>query len=93
MARFADRLPENAAGDFFVDSSCIDCDLCRQLAPSVFDRAEGRDQSYVRRSVERLLDFSFEWVLPGHGRRFHAPSPVVMKRELAALVRRMGGGR
>ena len=26
------------------------------------------------RSMERLLDFSFEWVLPGHGRIHHAPA-------------------
>lgn len=30
------RLPENVPGDFFVDSTCIDCDTCTQLAPSVF---------------------------------------------------------
>lgn len=30
------RLAENAAGDFYVDSSCIDCDLCRQIAPETF---------------------------------------------------------
>jgi glyoxylase-like metal-dependent hydrolase (beta-lactamase superfamily II)/ferredoxin len=29
--------PENAPGDFFVDDTCIDCDLCRQIAPSVFE--------------------------------------------------------
>lgn len=39
------RRPENVPGDFFVDNSCIDCDLCRQIAPTVF-RAEG-DQSAV----------------------------------------------
>src|SRR5215831_19230418 len=27
---------ENVPGDFFVDETCIDCDLCRQIAPSVF---------------------------------------------------------
>jgi glyoxylase-like metal-dependent hydrolase (beta-lactamase superfamily II)/ferredoxin len=26
------------------------------------------------RSMERLLDYRFEWVLPGHGRRHHAPA-------------------
>jgi len=26
------------------------------------------------RSLERLLEFRFEWVLPGHGRRLHAPA-------------------
>ena len=45
MANPAQRLPENVAGDFFVDASCIDCDACRQLAPTVF-RDHG-DQSSV----------------------------------------------
>ncbi len=47
MARLADRLPANADGDLFVDRSCIDCDLCRQLAPGVFARADRDAQSYV----------------------------------------------
>ena len=36
MANLQQRLPENVSGDFFVDSTCIDCDTCSQLAPSVF---------------------------------------------------------
>jgi glyoxylase-like metal-dependent hydrolase (beta-lactamase superfamily II)/ferredoxin len=36
MANIQRRLPENVPGDFFVDDSCIDCDTCGQLAPSVF---------------------------------------------------------
>src|SRR5712691_10010609 len=36
MARTALRIAENAPGDFFVDSTCIDCDACRQIAPTVF---------------------------------------------------------
>jgi len=47
MARASDRIAENVDGDFFVDSSCIDCDLCRQLAPRVFARTDRRGQSYV----------------------------------------------
>jgi len=45
MADFKKRLEANVPGEFFVDSSCIDCDLCRQIAPAVF-RAEG-DNSVV----------------------------------------------
>jgi glyoxylase-like metal-dependent hydrolase (beta-lactamase superfamily II) len=41
------------------------------------------------RSVGKLLDFRFEWVLPGHGRRWHAPSPAAMRAELERLVRRL----
>lgn len=50
MARRDDAIAENAPGDLFVDSSCIDCDLCRQIAPAVFARTRrGRasGQSYV----------------------------------------------
>lgn len=36
MADRAQRLPENVEGRFFVDSTCIDCDTCRQLAPGTF---------------------------------------------------------
>ena len=36
MARAQLRIDENVAGDFFVDSTCIDCDACRQIAPAVF---------------------------------------------------------
>lgn len=33
------QVPENVPGDFFVDSTCIDCDACRQIAPEVFGEA------------------------------------------------------
>ena len=38
------RLPENVPGDFFVDSTCIDCDTCSQLAPAMF-RDHGKQNS------------------------------------------------
>ena len=47
MALVELRRAENLAGDFFVDSSCIDCDLCRQIAPTTFSRAG--EQSAVHR--------------------------------------------
>ncbi len=50
MARFADRLPGNAEGDLFVDSSCIDCATCREMLPSVY--AQGDGFSYVHRQPE-----------------------------------------
>jgi glyoxylase-like metal-dependent hydrolase (beta-lactamase superfamily II) len=37
------------------------------------------------RSMERLLEYRFEWVLPGHGRQHHAPADV-MHEELQACV-------
>lgn len=45
MANTKRAYPENVPGDIFVDDTCIDCDLCRQIAPSVF--AEHSDHSIV----------------------------------------------
>ena len=50
MANVALRLPENVPGDFFVDSTCIDCDACRQIAPEIF--AENADYSVVHRQPQ-----------------------------------------
>lgn len=47
MALVALRRSENIAGDFYVDSTCIDCDLCRQISPHTFFQAG--EQSAVRR--------------------------------------------
>ena len=45
MAQIALRLPSNVEGDFFVDSTCIDCDACRIFAPQTF--SDSGDQSSV----------------------------------------------
>lgn len=45
MASIALSLPENVPGDFYVDSTCIDCDACRQIAPETF--SESDDYSVV----------------------------------------------
>ncbi len=41
MANLQKSVRENVPGEFFVDSTCIDCDTCRQLAPAVFGEAPG----------------------------------------------------
>src|ERR1051325_6597276 len=46
MALVELRRAENVGGDFFVDSSCIDCDLCRQIAPESFARAGEQSAVY-----------------------------------------------
>jgi glyoxylase-like metal-dependent hydrolase (beta-lactamase superfamily II)/ferredoxin len=63
MANWDKRLPENVQGEFFVDSTCIDCDTCRQLAPDVFGetgdysfvRAQPHDPHTVREALQALL--------------------------------------
>ncbi len=38
MAHLQQRRAENIEGNFYVDSTCIDCDTCRWLAPETFHR-------------------------------------------------------
>lgn len=52
MASLADRLPENAEGDFYVDTTCIDCDTCRTIAPVVFGDHPTLGQSIVKKQPD-----------------------------------------
>jgi ferredoxin len=36
MANFADKVQENVKGRYFVDSTCIYCELCVETAPKNF---------------------------------------------------------
>lgn len=47
MAHLDRRRAENTSGNFYVDSTCIDCDTCRWMAPEVF--TEIGEQSAVYR--------------------------------------------
>ena len=63
MAHVNLRLPQNVKGDLYVDSSCIDCDTCRWMAPEMFNRAEEQSVVYHQpdnaaqrlRSLQALL--------------------------------------
>jgi glyoxylase-like metal-dependent hydrolase (beta-lactamase superfamily II)/ferredoxin len=52
MARLSARLAGNAAGSYFVDDSCIDCAMCRWLAPETFTRDDSIGLSVVQRQPE-----------------------------------------
>jgi glyoxylase-like metal-dependent hydrolase (beta-lactamase superfamily II)/ferredoxin len=57
MALVELKRPENVNGDFFVDSTCIDCDLCRQIAPESFARA-GEQSAVYRQPVNHPEEFA-----------------------------------
>ncbi len=52
MAERTQKLPENVAGKFYVDGTCIDCDLCRETAPGSFRRNDDKAHSYVYRQPD-----------------------------------------
>jgi len=52
MADPDDKLPDQAPGKYYVDSSCIDCDVCRTTAPECFEANEDEGYSYVKKQPE-----------------------------------------
>ena len=57
MALVRLRRQENVPGDFFVDSSCIDCDQCRQIAPETFSRI-GEQAAVHMQPADRKGEFT-----------------------------------
>jgi ferredoxin len=59
MPNLNDRLPQNLAGPYYVDLTCVDCDLCRNTAPDFFKRDDEAGHSFVYRQPatpeERLI--------------------------------------
>jgi ferredoxin len=47
-----DRVKENVPGAYYVDSSCIDCDVCRDTAPESFTRCDENNYSFVFKQPE-----------------------------------------
>ncbi|MDB4937235.1 MAG: fold metallo-hydrolase [Labilithrix sp.] len=56
MARLSDRLPDNAEGEFYVDASCIDCAVCRNVAPAAFARSDRAGASIVAKQPRADAD-------------------------------------
>ncbi len=48
MSNSSDRTPDNVAGRYYVDSSCIDCDQCRVMAPDLFGRNPDTGLGFVK---------------------------------------------
>ena len=49
MANRNDKTPENVPGAYYVDATCIDCDLCRNVAPQFLTRQDEGGYTYVHR--------------------------------------------
>lgn len=97
MARIDDRHPAGAAGDWFVDSRCIDCDAARQVAPGLIARNPGDGVSVFTRQPETEEEVAMAWraalVCPtrsvGHVTLRRPPSPV-FPHDLGDGVHRLG---
>ncbi|QQS46331.1 MAG: ferredoxin [Acidobacteriota bacterium] len=52
MSDLQEKLPENKPGRYYVDQSCIDCDVCRDIASDNFTRSASGGYSYVYKQPE-----------------------------------------
>ena len=52
MADKTRKVPENVPGRYYVDETCIDCDLCRETAPRNFRRNDRDRRSFVTHQPE-----------------------------------------
>ena len=52
VAEKTNKVPGNALGAYYVDHECIDCDLCREVAPENFERNEDEGFSFVAKQPE-----------------------------------------
>jgi len=52
MADVESKYEDNAPGKFYVDEECIDCDLCREIAPTMYHRNDDGGYSFVAKQPE-----------------------------------------
>ncbi len=58
MADYNDINERNVSGKFYVDTTCIDCNICRETAPNFFTRDEETGLSYVYQQPKTEEAFS-----------------------------------
>lgn len=70
--------PQNKEGNLYVDESCIDCDVCRWMCPSVYAR-KGLKSYVFKQPVdddEKLQAFAAMIACPVGSIRTYAPDPM-----------------
>jgi ferredoxin len=63
MAKIEKRRLENVEGNFYVDSTCIDCDTCRWVAPSTFNRQGEQSAVYHQPTEVKLYQQALQALL------------------------------
>ncbi|MDD9898192.1 MAG: MBL fold metallo-hydrolase [Candidatus Melainabacteria bacterium] len=53
MAQIKLKRPENKESSFYVDETCIDCDTCRWMAPSIYDYINGKSAVIKEATTEQ----------------------------------------
>ena len=75
------RRDENKDGVFFVDNSCIDCDVCRWMCPNIFDRKGIKSAVYHQPDNEndKLQAYAAMIACPVGSIRLKNPDPFYLQ--------------
>lgn len=97
MARLEGRHPAGVAGEWFVDTRCMDCDAARQVAPGLIARNPGDGVSVFTRQPHTPEEIEIAWravmVCPTRsvGRvTLRRPDSLVFPDDLGDGVHRLG---
>jgi ferredoxin len=52
MADITRRVPQNEPGKFYVDDTCIYCDLCVEIVPAIYAEHNDRGWAFVLRQPQ-----------------------------------------
>ncbi len=58
-----DKVKENIAGTYYVDTSCIDCDVCRDTAPENFKRSDAKTAMFAAILRPRISNVQTQTVI------------------------------
>eukprot|EP00871_Galdieria_phlegrea_P004986 jgi/Galph1/5489/GphlegSOOS_G4180.1 len=77
------RRKENVPGNIYVDSSCIDCDTCRWMAPYTFARQNGQSYVFQQPQTEEELQNALRALVscPTGSIREEKPSKIVKEAQ------------
>jgi ferredoxin len=53
-----EKIPENIEGRFYVDTNCINCSLCPEIAPQIFATNHEEGYEYVARQPNNEEEFN-----------------------------------
>lgn len=79
LAPFKAPRAQNCQGNLFVDESCIDCDVCRWVCPSVYKRVGIKSAVYQQPGTvdEKLRAFAALLSCPVGAIRTRSPDPLM----------------
>lgn len=50
------KIPQNVDGRFFIDTHCINCSLCPEIAPDVFVTNHDEGYEYIKKQPENTME-------------------------------------